>query len=317
MEYLVDIVMPVYNHERYIAQAIESVLSQKASFNYRLIIGEDCSTDGSRAIISKYHADHPEKIFPFYREKNLGAYKNSELLSAEIKSPYVAILEGDDYWTDNNKLQKQVDFLEKNKDFSMCFTSAEVKNEMEVSTITFPVVKDEYTVEDLVEGRYFIFIPTLVFRNLMDFNTLPFYRKTMCRDIAMGLLLADNGKAKFFHESTAVYRQHNASLSRSAEFMSKLDRSLFDLLDDFNEHTHRKYHKPVMQKLFPMSKNLLMDGSALLKGKERKQHIARMLKGYIKYSGKLNMKELLYFIAVLYFPFVLKPFNKPKTTSVN
>lgn len=114
----VSIVMLVYNHERFIGQALDSILMQSTSFDYELIIGEDCSTDQSKEIIQKYEEKFKGKMRAIYRNKNIGAAKNFVDCLRRCKGEYIAFLEGDDYWTDNNKLQIMVEFLENNSRYS-------------------------------------------------------------------------------------------------------------------------------------------------------------------------------------------------------
>lgn len=116
----VSITMTVYNHEKYIEQAIESVLMQQVNFKYELLIGEDCSKDNSLTRIRKY-ADR-EQVKIFAREKNMNnlSIRNGLDLKLRSKGEYVITLEGDDYWTDVHKLQKQVDFLDTHPDYIAC-----------------------------------------------------------------------------------------------------------------------------------------------------------------------------------------------------
>jgi glycosyltransferase involved in cell wall biosynthesis len=119
---LVSVFMITYNHEKYIAQALNSVLMQKTSFDYEIVIGDDCSTDSTQKIIKDYVTKHPNKIKPIFQTVNVGAMRNAyEFTLPECKGKYIATLEGDDYWTDPDKLQKQVDFLESNENYSVCF----------------------------------------------------------------------------------------------------------------------------------------------------------------------------------------------------
>ena len=108
----VSVAMITYNHERFIAQAIESVLMQQTDFAVELVIGEDCSTDGTRAIVRDYGERYPERIRLLLPEHNLGMMPNFVATLKACRGQYVASVEGDDYWTDPHKLQKQVDFLE-------------------------------------------------------------------------------------------------------------------------------------------------------------------------------------------------------------
>ena len=123
---LVSVTMLVYNHEKWLAQAIESVMMQQVDFDFDLIIGEDCSTDGSREIVEKYKKLYPNKIIALLNEKNLGMKKNSDNVWAHAHGKYVACCEGDDYWIDSYKLKKQVDFLESHPEYSAIYHSSEI-----------------------------------------------------------------------------------------------------------------------------------------------------------------------------------------------
>ncbi len=134
---LVAIFMVTYNHEKYIGQAIESVLMQKTNFSYKLFIGEDLSTDITREIVRKYELENPESIKVYYNDQNLGGMNNArQIYQACFASgaEYIAMLEGDDYWTDPLKLQKQVNFLEKNNEFSCCAHYSNTKYETAINS---------------------------------------------------------------------------------------------------------------------------------------------------------------------------------------
>ena len=114
-----SIIMLVYNHERFIAQALESVLMQKTDFEYELIIGEDCSSDGSREIIRSYEKRFEGKMKPLYRDTNMGMAGNLMDCLMRCTGQYIAVLEGDDFWTDDKKLQKQAAFLDEHPEYVM------------------------------------------------------------------------------------------------------------------------------------------------------------------------------------------------------
>lgn len=116
---VVDVVMTTYNQEKYIAKAIESVMSQKTDFSFRLIIGEDASTDNTLLICRSYANLYPEKILLIENNCNLGLIQNYLTCFSKCESEFVAILEGDDYWTSVDKLQRQVNFLRSNDDFGL------------------------------------------------------------------------------------------------------------------------------------------------------------------------------------------------------
>ncbi len=214
-----SVVMVTYNHEKYIAQAIESVLMQDTSFGFHLLIGDDKSTDNTLQICQTYESKYPDKITLIKRDKNIGMINNiKNTFENAFKSgvKYIAVLEGDDYWTDEHKLQKQVDFLENNKDFSLCITNAKIFSEKKGTLTEFfhkdfrDVPNHESSLEDLL---YINFVPNLtsVFRNKIS---LPkWFEKVYPGDWQMHLLSAKKGKIGFINEYTAVYRHHDKAVS--------------------------------------------------------------------------------------------------------
>ena len=120
--------MITYGHEKYIEEAINGVLMQECRFPIELIISNDCSPDNTNNIINNIIKNHPKSDIIRYinHEKNIGMMPNFISALRNVNSKYVAICEGDDYWIDRFKLQKQVDFMEKNLDFSMCFHSVQI-----------------------------------------------------------------------------------------------------------------------------------------------------------------------------------------------
>ena len=208
-KYIVDIPMCVYNHERYIAKAIEGVLSQKTTFKYRLIIGEDYSTDNSREIVKKYFDTNRDKMKIFFNEKNIGAHKNTKMLFSNCRAKYIALCDGDDYWTDPYKLQKQVDFLESNPDFSICFHKAKVIYDEGIQPFYPDINKDTKEVtgmEDILKGNY-MHTPTVVFRN-NDLTLPEWFETAYPGDWVLHVINATYGKIKFIKEEMSVYRVH-------------------------------------------------------------------------------------------------------------
>jgi glycosyltransferase involved in cell wall biosynthesis len=122
-EPLVSVKMITYNHAPYIARAIEGVLQQKTNFPFELVIGEDCSTDGTREIVFEYQRKHPSLIHVVASEKNLGAAANSRQTTEVCRGKYLAFCEGDDFWHDPSKLQKQVDYLEGHPECGLVYSS--------------------------------------------------------------------------------------------------------------------------------------------------------------------------------------------------
>jgi glycosyltransferase involved in cell wall biosynthesis len=123
---LLSVCLLTYNHEFFIRKAIENAVNQQTNFDYEIIIGEDCSTDNTRKICEEYQEKYPDKIRLLPSEKNLGLKENFLQTFRECKGKYIAYLEGDDYWLSTEKLQKQIDILEKDLDVSMVHTNCKV-----------------------------------------------------------------------------------------------------------------------------------------------------------------------------------------------
>lgn len=116
-----SVILITYNHEKYIRKALDSVLAQETDFPFEIVIGEDCSPDDTKNIVKEYRDNYPDKIRLVHREKNTGRPTlNVYETTMKCKGEYLAYLEGDDYWTDTKKLQKQVDFLESHKEYIAC-----------------------------------------------------------------------------------------------------------------------------------------------------------------------------------------------------
>ena len=120
---MVSVFMMTYNHGPYIQQAIESILEQKTDFDFDIVLGDDCSTDNTRSVIENIFANYPGKFKLLLHKKNMGAADNQMAVLSACTGKYIAMCEGDDYWTDPLKLQKQADFLESNPDYGMICTN--------------------------------------------------------------------------------------------------------------------------------------------------------------------------------------------------
>lgn len=212
---LVNIKMLTYNHEKYLSRAIESVLMQKTTFSYQLIIGEDCSTDRTREIVNYYSKRYPDRVKPIFNSVNLGPGKNSHSILRSCTAKYIAMLEGDDFWTDPNKLQMQVEYLEQNPEFSMCFTNSLVINENEEVT-NYSRVPENYkrtlTQRDILMG-YCPPANTAMFRR----ESLPLplpddYGKIINGDYFLFTLLTNNKNAGYLDITTSAYRVHSQGI---------------------------------------------------------------------------------------------------------
>jgi len=212
---VVSIAMLTYNHQDYIGEAIESVLMQQTSYSYKIIIAEDYSTDKTREIILEYQRKNPAKIKLILQDVNVGASKNNVTLLSNLEGKYIAALEGDDYWTDPLKLQKQVDFLEANPDYVLCFHPVNIlKTDGSIVDDFITKVPENYeTIETLARFRNYIHTPTVVFRNIM--KEFPFeFQLSPFGDYFLYMMLAEHGKLKCLQDKMAIYRYNVGVVSR-------------------------------------------------------------------------------------------------------
>jgi len=223
---VVSVGIITYNHEKYIRQCLEGVMMQKTTFPFDVIVGEDCSTDNTRSIIEEFEQKYPGIIKPIYQEKNVGGARNAyEFCYPALTGKYVAICEGDDYWTDPYKLQKQYDFLEQNPDFVMCYHRINRVNERGEF-----VQKRESTDKINILSQKEIFhisIPTLaiMFRNCI--KEIPKeVIDAQCGDAFIRGMLASYGKAANLGFVGAHYRIHSGGFYSSK---TTLEQFLFSL----------------------------------------------------------------------------------------
>ncbi|HMS07875.1 MAG TPA: glycosyltransferase [Pyrinomonadaceae bacterium] len=207
MNPLLSVCIITYNHAAFIEQAIRSVIAQKHSYEWEVIIADDASTDGTSEIVTRLAAEFPKAIRAVIQPQNLGPGRNFKELLSSASGKYIAYLEGDDYWTDPLKLQKQVNFLEGNPDFSVCFHDAHVVylNRRKNSHNIVSDLRDEFSFCDVIEKNFSVPSCSIVFRNQPD----DFAIGLDLLDWVLLLLLARRGKVKRLDGVMAVYRQHS------------------------------------------------------------------------------------------------------------
>jgi len=207
----VSIVCISYNQEKYIAQALEGFVSQKARFNFEAIIADDCSTDSTQKIINDYAKKYPNIIKPVLRKKNVGVQANLIDALKRATGDYIALCEGDDFWTDDLKLQKQADFLDAHESYGLVFHPVRVifENHEEEDAI-FPETADRkhFTTKNLLKNNY-IQTNSVMYRKT-NYDRLP--TDIMPFDWYLHLLHARNGKIGFINDVMSAYRRHNGGI---------------------------------------------------------------------------------------------------------
>lgn len=208
---LISVLMITYKQEAFIAEAIEGVLMQEVDFEVELIIADDCSHDGTQDIVNHYIENHPKGHWIKYHrhEKNIGMMPNFIFALKEVKGKYIALCEGDDYWIDPFKLQKQFDFLEQNEEYNIVFHKVKILN-FDGSFIEDDLLDDkirDLDLEDVIKGNR-MHTPSIFFRNVIS-EYPKWYYNAMPGDHPLQIMLLQNKKKAYNLEGImAVYRKH-------------------------------------------------------------------------------------------------------------
>ena len=254
----VSVAMITYNHERFIAHSIESVLQQQVDFEFELVIGEDCSGDGTRLLVQAYADKHPNVIRTLLPEKNLGMLKNFAAVVEACRGDYIAILEGDDFWTDHRKLARQAEFLDAHPDCALCFHnavsfwdecasahSAPDSNTTVGQLMCGPATPPRFSQKDFFAGRV---VPTcsVIFRRAAVSRFPDWFETLTIGDLPLYVLCTEHGWAGYLPEVMAAYRLHpGGSWSGS----SKLDQAgrLLHMLELLGQHLQSRPRSVVIQ----------------------------------------------------------------------
>jgi glycosyltransferase involved in cell wall biosynthesis len=236
---LLSVALITYNHEKYIRQALDSILMQITDFDFEIIIGDDHSTDSTPDICKEYALKHPNIKYQKY-DKNEGISPNWRKTIERCNGKYIALIEGDDYWTENYKLQKQVNFLETNQDYSLCFHNhiriyehePLKKPDMRANHVVYD---KEYKVKELYKKWPIHTVTTCFRKDKLSFSEN--FDKFFFCDWVVFIHLAENGRVMGFIDAIATYRLTGTSATgnHSPEYFLKLVDKIYVYFDiDFN-----------------------------------------------------------------------------------
>lgn len=276
-QYKMTIIMPSYNNGQYIRQALDSILMQEVDFDYQIIITDDCSQDDSPDIIREYEQKYPEKVLALYSAENCRLFRNVLKALEKMDSEYFCVLDPDDYWTDKKRLQKAVDFLDMNQEYTIYATnlhklfpdgSIEIKyNLTGIETYTS-------TYEDYIHGKSILSCtPSSTYRNVYFSEGIPKeytdligspFEETFRADTARNLLHLARGKAYFVNESIGYCRYHGKGLASS---MSEYERAIavayaYIGFWEFFGKKHEKEHAQLVNKFYRDAMKAIMSGFA-------------------------------------------------------
>jgi len=249
-----------FMHEEYIGECIEGILMQRTTFPVLVLIHDDASSDKTADIVRKYEKKYPGLIKAYYQTENSFSKTDREERRVEFFKwrigKYEAMCEGDDFWTDPLKLQKQVELMESNSELSMCFHNALIIYENgNIKPQLFTTInKKEYDIQDIIEKNWFIPTQSIVFR--IDMYVRPKWANYIFGgDFALQLVLATKGKIGAINEVMANYRKHNKSMSANKKFGFH-QLKIIETLSFFNYYTNFQYNSIIQGKIISLREEL-------------------------------------------------------------
>ncbi len=246
----VSALITTFNHERFVADAIEGFLMQEVTFPCELIIADDCSTDATRDVIRRYWQRHTDRICVLLNRRNIGVRRTFARAYDACRGQYVATLDGDDYWTSAHKLQSQADLLDRHPDYALCFHSATMTwddGSQEPIVYRPPCIRETYMLEDLLEGNFIAACSPMYRREVL--RKYPSWHFLMpIRDWTQHVLHAQHGTIGYIDEPMAVYRQHNAGVYSMSPATDKIKVAI-DMLRRFRCVMARRYRGTINSSL--------------------------------------------------------------------
>lgn len=306
---LVSIHCLTYNHEKFIAEAIDSFLMQKTNFKFEILLHDDASTDRTQEIIKQYELQYPELIKPIYQTENQYSKGNSvnavNLINLNrAKGKYIAVCEGDDYWIDPYKLQKQVEYMEKNPDCSLCvhggyIVSAAKKTRQSSKR---PSEKNKlFTVEEVIEGGGGLFLTnSMLFPKNYAFERPAYLQNAPVGDYSYAIHLALMGKVYYIDEMMSAYRVGHSGTWTAREFNSIENKKrhyaeIEKMLDQLNAYTNFQYTDAITRTKLRTQFDFLL----------QQRNYQEAKKGnYKQYYVALSVKRKLIIFMDQYSPFI-------------
>lgn len=256
MEPVISIICNTFNQEKYIAEALDSFLMQKVNVPFEILVHDDASTDRTPEIIREYEKKYPDIIKPIYQIEN--QYSKGVSITPEIQIPrakgkYIAFCEGDDYWTDENKLQMQLDFMEKNPDYTLCTHAYNMVN------------KDRSLLEERWDfsGDCDISMKKLIGNQLLVPQFATHFLRTDCicqftgeflgkksQDMIIRIFCATKGKIRYINKNMSCYRRFTEGswtmrVGQDAHKMAEQIRSYIPFLEKLNDYTGFLYDNDI------------------------------------------------------------------------
>jgi len=292
---ILNIAILTHNHKDFIKKCVDSVLCQKTDFSFRITVLDDCSNDGTTEILKDIAKVNPDKVNLIINDKNLGALKSATKLAGYVDAKYCCFLDGDDYWCYENKIQSQIDFLEKNPDYAGCFHDAKIVQANQSEDVHFlKRTQDQWKTYSQFNRYSSDFMPwALIERNIIPTASLIFRNKNIVGFLkkysasefslswALHLEIIKGNKFKYFNETWSIYNDHPQGISKKYDIVDfKLNN--IKILESLLTDKSWDYNKPEIYKSICNEYRLIL---------KSKKELSRSLKDYKK-SLKLYEKYL-------------------------
>ena len=303
----VSIICNTYNHGKYIKDALESFVRQKVNFRYEILVHDDASTDETVKIIKEYEKKYPDLFRPIYEEENQYSKKPGilfDIQNVRAKGKYVSICEGDDYWIDEYKLQKQYDALEKYPDADICATAAfkiSARDKKKVGTISpkdcFAIINPE---EVILGGGGYVATCTLMYRRKLD-QEVPLFRKNLILDYTLQIHGALHGGMIYLPDVTGVYRlfsegSWSSKMSTDTGKCLKWTVTIEKMLRELDSETQGIYTETIHKKILKNNFNNLKMVGNLKEIREKK---------YAELYREMSASEKIKLYFKYYLPFLI------------
>ena len=319
-EIMVSILCAAYNHERYIRQCLDGFIMQKTNFKYEVIVHDDASTDNTAQIIREYQEKYPDIIKPIYQTENQyskGIKITSEILPAFSKGKYIALCEGDDFWTDENKLQMQLEALEQHPECKMCVHKVEIFDEKQREKKYYPSdnmepklktgIIDSYNFIRISLGIAFqtssYFFDSKTFEKYVTESPL-FKQISPVGDVPLLLYFGNKAPVYYIEDEMSCYRKESIGswswgwrqLGRK-EYGCRHLSQMVRVYREYDKYTNGEYHELIGEKIFQ-----------LLWGIEAYREMRK--KEFKKLRKHCSLRTRVYFFLKAYFPRLMKLLKK-------
>ena len=251
MKPLVSVIVTTYNHEPYLADALDAILAQRCNFDVEIVLGEDCSSDNTLAICRDYAERYSDMIHLIASSENVGWRENYRRCVEAASGELIAFCDGDDYWCDENRLAEQVALMEQNRNVGLCYTLAERRNENGELVGRFPIGEGHTSLDTMLHDWCVENCTTLASRELvLDYyvNEKPEkHPEWLTEDLPMWLYVAAHSEVAYIDKATAVHRvfpdsvSHSTSLAKRLAFCDSSSNIKLWFDEKYNHSCQRRY----------------------------------------------------------------------------